>query len=156
MEETARRDEQPAIVIDKEGAWFYNGLPIINRQIVQYFYTLLEVDPHGGYQLRNAREMYPVTVQDAPFVVTDLWPSDAPPEQLYIKLSDETVELLDLKTLVISAANIPYCTVKQGRFRARFLRAPYYRLAEAVQQEDDTTFFIELNAQRYYLTVMTA
>ena len=23
----------PAIVIDKEGNWFYNGLPIINRQI---------------------------------------------------------------------------------------------------------------------------
>lgn len=144
-------EARPAIVIDKEGNWFYNGLPIINRQIQLYFFQLLEIGPDGGYLLRNEKETCPVEVQDAPFVVTALWPSDEPHEQFFIKLNDDSVETLDMLTLVISAENIPYCTVKQGCFRARFLRAPYYRLAESIQQENDTTFFIELNGRRHYL-----
>jgi hypothetical protein len=142
---------RPAIVVDKEGNWFYNGLPIINRQIVLYFYEILESAPGGGYQLRTEREICPVAVQDTPFVVVALWRSDEHHEQFMVKLNDDTMEPLDLKTLSISAENIPYCTVKQGRFRARFLRAPYYRLAESVQQEDETRFFIELNGTRHYL-----
>jgi len=141
----------PAIVVDKEGNWFYNGLPIINRQIVQYFYQILETTPAGGYQLRTEREICPVTVQDAPFVVVALWRSVEPKEQFIVKLNDDTIEQLDLKTLVIGGQNIPYCNVKQGRFRARFLRAPYYCLAESVQQEGGSNFFIELNGARYYL-----
>ncbi len=152
-----REDERPCIearaeiVIDKEGAWFYNGLPIINRRIVQYLYGLLEASPDGGYQLRNERDICPVLVQDAPFVVVSLQVTDGRHPQIIIKLNDETTESLDLKTLVIGAENIPYCRVKQGRFRARFLRAPYYRLAESVQQEGEAQFFIELNGQRHYL-----
>jgi hypothetical protein len=142
---------RPEIVIDKEGNWFYNGLPIINRKIQLYFCQLLEIGPDGGYLLRNEQEVCPVEVQDTPFVVTSLWPSDGPHEQFFIKLNDDTVETLDMQTLVISAENIPYCQVKQGRFRARFLRAPYYRLAESVQQEGDAKFFIELNGERHYL-----
>ena len=142
---------RPAIVIDKEGTWFYNGQPIINRQILLYFYQLLEIGPDGSYLLRNEQESCPVEVQDTPFVVTALWPSEGPHEQFFIKLNDETVETLEMETLVISAKNIPYCTIKQGRFKARFLRAPYYRLAESIQQESDTVFFIELNGERHYL-----
>jgi hypothetical protein len=144
-------EDRAEIVIDKEGAWFYNGLPIINRRIVQYLCGLLEASPDGGYRLRNDREICPIAVQDAPFAVVSLWVSDGPCRQIIIKLNDETTEPLDLKTLVFSAENIPYCTVKQGRFRARFLRAPYYRLAESVQQDSEEHFFIELNGERHYL-----
>jgi hypothetical protein len=143
---------RPAIVIDKEGNWFYNGFPIINRQIQLYFCRLLDLGPDGGYLLRNEQEECPVEVQDTPFVVTSLWLSDGPPREFFIKLNDDSVETLAMETLSISAENVPYCSVKQGRFRARFLRAPYYRLAESVQQENDTTFFIELNGRRYYLS----
>jgi len=93
-------------------------------------------------------------VRDAPFVVISLWPSDGPPDQFLIKLNDDSVETLDMETLSINAENIPYCTVKQGRFTARFLRAPYYRLAESVQQEGDSRFFVELNGQRHYLQML--
>jgi len=151
LETLSCKDGQPAIVIDKEGAWFYNGLPIINRQIILYFYKLLEASPAGGYQLRNAREVFPVEVQDAPFVVVSLWLSVGQPQQFFIKLNDDTVEPLDLKTLTIGPGNIPYCLVKQSRFGARLLRAPYYRLAESVQQAGETAFFIELNGERHYL-----
>jgi len=149
--QTAAAEGRPSIVIDKEGNWSYNGLPIINRRIVLYFCELLEAAPGGGYQLRTEQEICPVEVQDTPFVVTALWPSCGPEEGFFIKLNDDTVEPLDVKTLVIGAENIPYCAVKQGRFRARFLRAPYYRLAESVQQEGEASFFIELNGTRQYL-----
>jgi hypothetical protein len=142
---------RPAIFIDKEGTWFYSGLPIINRQILQYFYQLLEITPDGGYLLRNGQDSCPVEVQDTPFVVTALWPSEGPHEQFIIKLNDDSEETLAMETLSISAENIPYCIVK-GRFKARFLRAPYYRLAESVQQEGDAVFFIELNGERHYLS----
>ena len=144
-------EDRPAIFIDKEGSWFYNGLPIINRQILQYFYQVLEIGPDGGYLLRNGQESCPVEVQDTPCVVTALWPSEGPHEQFSIKLNDDSVETLAMETLVISAENIPYCMVK-GRFKARFLRVPYYRLAESVQQEGDAAFFIELNGERHYLS----
>jgi uncharacterized protein len=140
-----------AIVIDKEGSWFYNGLPIINRRIQLFFFQLLETAPDGGYLLRNGQETCPVEVEDTPFVVTTLWHSIGPPDAFFIKLNDDTIEALDVKSVVINAENIPYCTVKQGRFRARFLRAPYYVLAESVQQEGETSFFIELNGERHYL-----
>jgi len=140
------------IGIDKEGTWFYNGLPIINRRIQLYFFQLLEAAPEGGYLLRNGQEVCPVEVQDTPFVVTALWHSAGPPEQFFIKLNDDTTEALDMKSLVISADNIPYCAVKQGSFRARFLRAPYYCLTESVQQEGEAVFYIELNGERYYLS----
>jgi len=145
-------EDRPVILIDKEGSWFYNGLPIINRQILQYFYKLLEIRPDGGgYLLRNGQESCSVEVQDTPFVVTALWPSEGPYEQFFIKLNDDSVETLAMETLSISAENIPYCMVK-GRFKARFLRVPYYRLAESVQQEGDGAFFIELNGKRHYLS----
>ena len=144
---------RPSILINKEGEWFYNGLPIINKKVLQYFYQLLETGPDGGYQLRNERECCPVEVQDTPFVVTALWPSDGPHEQFFIRLSDDSVETLAIETLSISPENIPYCTIKKGRFRARFLRAPYYRLAESVQQENEADFFIELNGKRHYLSM---
>jgi len=142
---------RPSIVVDKEGNWFYNGQPIINRKIILYFYQILEHASGGGYQLRTEREICPVAVQDAPFVVVALWRSDQPREEIVVKLNDDTSEPLDLKTLVIGADNVPYCSVKQRRFRARFLRAPYYCLAESVRQEGETTFFLELNGERQYL-----
>jgi hypothetical protein len=154
MDDQIAGEDRPAIVIDKEGTWFYNGLPIVNQLILQYFYQLLEPGPAGGYQLKNEQEIVPIEVQDTPFVVTSLWPSDSPPGQFFIKLNDNSVETLDMETLTINAENIPYCVVKQGRFRARFLRAPYYRLAESVQQEGEDRFFVELNGKRHYLQII--
>ncbi len=107
---------RPAIVIDKEGTWFYNGLPIINRQILLYFYQLLEIGPEGSYLLRNEQESCSVEVQDTPFVVTALWPSKGPHEQFFIKLNDETVETLEMETLVISAKKYSLLHDKTGPF----------------------------------------
>lgn len=136
------------IKIDKEGSWFYNNAPIVNRNVFLLFCKHLEKDPRGGYRLRIDRETCPVTVEDAPFVVVD---AVRDKDNLKIQLNDETVETLDLKTFYIAAGNVPYCTVKNGAFRARFLRKAYYRIAEYFEQDGEDSFFIRLGGKRFDL-----
>lgn len=144
--------QQPAVAneisIDKEGNWFYNKARIVNRNIFLLFCKHLEKDPGGGYLLRIDRETCPVMVEDAPFTVVDAVKDQG---RIKIQLNDETVETLDLETFYIGSGNVPYCTVKEGRFRARFLRKAYYRIAEYFEQDETETFFIRLGDQRFPL-----
>lgn len=136
------------IKIDKEGNWFYNNAPIVNRNVFLLFCKHLEKDSRGGYLLRIDRETCPVSVADAPFTVVDAVKDQ---DRIKIQLNDETVETLDLKTFYIAAGNVPYCTVKNGEFRARFLRKAYYRIAEHFEQDGEDTFFIRLGRKRFDL-----
>lgn len=142
------------IRIAKDGTWFYNDLPIINRTIYLFFNQHLEQDGAGGYRLRVNGETCPVTVEDTPFLVTDVWRESDPEsgrDALYIRLNDETAEKLDLGTLFIRPDNAPCCRVKNSRFPARFTRAAYYRMAEYVVEHEDGRFSIPLNGMHYFL-----
>ena len=146
--------QQGIIRIDKEGAWFYNDLPIINRKIYLFFNQHITKDEEGGYSLKIGSETCRLAVEDTPYVVSDisLVTTESPPENFFkIKLNDETEQALDLATLYIGQDNVPYCTVKRGEFPARFLRAPYYRLAEHIEQEGEEDFYIFLNSKKVYV-----
>jgi len=138
--------------IDKEGTWFYNNLPIINRAIYLFFNQHLTRDEQGSYIIRIGKETSPLFVEDTPFVVmrVDYIPSDNK-ESFMVRLNDETVEELDLQTLSIGKDNVPYCAVKQDRFPARFLRPAYYQLCEHIQAEGEDLFYIMLNGYKKYL-----
>jgi len=142
------------ISIAADGTWYYNGLPIVNRTIYLFFNQHLEADGAGGYCLRINGEICPVSVQDTPFLVVDVWPereAGSGREAFVIRLNDETCEPLDPATLFIRPDNAPCCRVKQGRFPARFSRPAYYRLADHVQEHPDGRFSILLNGTHYYL-----
>ena len=140
------------ISIDKDGTWFYNDLPIINRNISLFFMHHLEPASGGGYLLRIGEETCPVIVEDVPFVVLDVWKeTSAGCEAFFIRLNDETCERLDMGTLKIRHDNVPVCMVKEARFPARFSRPAYYRLAEYVVEHEDGRFSIPLNKIHYYL-----
>ncbi|MCX5901271.1 MAG: DUF1285 domain-containing protein, partial [Proteobacteria bacterium] len=66
----SRADRQGEIKIDKEGNWFFNGVPIINKQILDLFTASIEPDGHGGYRLHIGEETSPIVVEDTPYVVT--------------------------------------------------------------------------------------
>lgn len=138
------------IRIDKEGQWFFNNLPIINRMIYLFFCQHVEPAAGGGYQLRVGQETCPLVVEDTPFVVTRIVPAGL--EGFIIKLNDETEEALDLNTFFIGRKNIPYCRVKDRKFPARFLRAPYYALAEHIEEGSAGKFFLVVGSQRVYIT----
>jgi hypothetical protein len=66
-----------------------------------------------------------VEVEDVPWVVTRVGRQG---EALRIVLNDGSEQDLDLATLRIGTADIPYCAVKRGAFQARFNRAAAFQL----------------------------
>lgn len=139
------------IRIDKQGAWFFNGVPIINRNVLDLFNASIEPDGSGGYRLRIGAETNPIVVEDTPYVVTRVEREQGPDGPGFsLLLSDGSSERLCLETLSLSGENVPYCRVKNGRFSARFLRPPYYQLADHIEQEGDR-YFIREGDKRVYL-----
>ena len=151
--------ENPELVIDKEGTWLYNGLPIVNKAIYLFFNQNLEYNQAGdGYQLRVGAEVSPVAVEDTPFVVVDVVLVSVPQQgEAFFKifLNDETEEELNLESLSVGKDNVLYCAVKSGKFNARFLRPSYYRLTEHMLQEGEDRFYIPLNGKKFYITSKT-
>jgi hypothetical protein len=135
------------LVIDKNGRWLQNGTEIIHPQVYRQFCAMLEHSPDGGYQVRMGREICRVEVEDAPFVVQRV--EDLDDAGLSILLNDGTHERFDPERFWIGADNIPYCTVKQGRFHARFSRPAYYQIAQHVEQgEKESELFLVLGNRR--------
>ncbi len=136
------------IRIDKEGSWFYNNAPIVNRKVFLLFCKSLENDNAGGYLLRIDKETSLVAVEDTPFVVVDAVKDE---NILKIQLNDETIEHLDLESFYINKSNVPYCRIKENKFSARFLRKAYYRIAEYFEQDEEDRFFIKLAGKRFHV-----
>ncbi len=148
--------EKQTIKIDKEGNWFYNDLPIINKKIFLFFNQHIIKDGKGGYLLQVGKETCKLVVEDTPYVVAKITfvSSDKEGREFFrIKLNDETEEKLDMNTFYIGKDNIPYCRVKKGLFPARFLRPPYYQLAQHIQQEAEDRFCFLLNNKKFYVLV---
>jgi hypothetical protein len=69
-----------------------------------------------------------------------------------LHLIDDTKEELDPETLSIGADNVLYCTIRAGKFPARFSRPSYYQLVKHVEEEPETgRYFLSLNKKQYYL-----
>lgn len=135
------------LFIDKEGRWFQNGAEIIHPHVYQEFCRALEKVPGGGYRVRMGRETCGVEVEDAPFVVSRVVENHS--RELMVQLNDGSIEPLDPSEVWIGEDNIPYSTVKQGEFHARFSRPAYYQLAEYIKEDPDSeTFFFELGGKR--------
>jgi hypothetical protein len=143
----------PVISIDREGNWFYQGQQIVNMNICLLFSQHLGKDKSGGYILHIGDEICPVVVEDTPFVIVDitLVQDRSLQGSFSIRLNDETEETLDMDSLSVGKDNVLYCEVKGGKFRARFLRPSYYRLAEHIVQEAEDRFYIPLNGKHYYI-----
>jgi len=135
------------LVIDKDGRWFQNGAEIIHPQVYCQFCAMLEHSPDGGYQVRMGREICRVEVEDAPFVVQRV--EDPDDNGISILLNDGTTERFDPEQFWIGAHNVPYCTVKQGRFHARFSRPAYYQIAQYIEQgEKENELFLVVGIRR--------
>lgn len=139
---------KPKIKVDKEGQWYFEGKPIVRRDILQELLRLLERDEAGRYWLSYGEEREPVDVEDTVFVVQEV---EKTPEGFKIRLNDGTEEELDLSSLWISAEGVPYCTAKGGRFPARFTRQAFYKLGENAVEEGGV-YFIEVKGKRYKLS----
>ncbi|MDD5170226.1 MAG: DUF1285 domain-containing protein [Syntrophales bacterium] len=144
------------IKIDKEGIWYFRGEEMFRREIVNFFYQNIKLDAAGRYLImlpgENGDRCY-IDVEDTAFVVKRVefgLCNDNSLAAIEIGLSDDTIELLDPKTLRIGQDNVVYCTVRNGMFKARFSRAAYYQLAEHIEYDSERDlFFLRLKDQRF-------
>lgn len=130
------------IYIDNRGNWFQDGIKITHRWTYLENNRNLDIDEDGDYFVDEGWGKIYVKVEDTPFVVRMV---DSRDGQFYILLNDGSEERLDLDGLFISDENIPYTTVKNGKFRARFVRAAYYKLATYAVEEEDGFYLLSDN-----------
>jgi hypothetical protein len=146
--------EESEIKIDKEGAWYYRGAHMFRKEILCIFFENLKIDECGKYLIELDEERCYLDVEDTAFVVSAVYKTGLPKndhDSIYVLLTDDSLEILDLSTLQIGKDNVLYCRVKEGKFRARFSRKSYYQLAEFVEQSGEDIFFIRLNGQKYFI-----
>ena len=141
----------PTIKVDRDGTWYYEGREIIRKEILSLFYESLHLDEEG-YYLEIKGEQARLDVEDTVFIVKEAELVKDSDEAFVIWLNDGSQERLDLSTFRIAEENVPYCLVKEGKFPARFLRLPYYQVAQHAQHDEDTDeYFILLNGKKYLL-----
>jgi hypothetical protein len=133
------------IRIDKEGNWYYQDLPIINKEIYLHLNKCLKKDPSGKYVLLMNGEKCYLEVEDTPYVIQEVCLGSATKRNpsLFVRLNDGTEEELRVDTLRVGKDDVLYCKVKDAQYDARFLRASYYQLAK----------FLQYDGERYYLLV---
>jgi hypothetical protein len=147
--------EEGEIKIDKDGIWYYRGAHMFRKEILCIFFENLKIDECGKYLIELGEERCYLDVEDTAFVVSSVYKtkfSKDNQEYIYVLLTDDTQEKLELSTLQFNKNNVPYCMVKNGKFRARFSRKSYYQLAEYIEQmENEKGFFIRLNGEKCFI-----
>lgn len=164
MDESKLKDEfeykdglPPCLIyVDEEGDWYHKGAPIVRKDILEIFYSNLELTPGGLYVIRLKNEECYIEVADTPFVVQQVNVSPSSPDSdktflITLKNTGE-IERLDLSTLWVGKDNVLYCLVKDGRFPARFSRPAYYQLAKYIEEDtDEERYFIRCNGDKHYI-----
>jgi len=144
------------IRIDKEGVWYYNGAVMFRKEIVNLFYQNLRQDASGRYLIELENDRCYLDVDDTAYAVRSVRQTLSGNEGkkvFHLLLSDDTTETLDPATLRIGHENVLYCSVKNHRFEARFLRPAYYQLAGDIEHDEILdAYYIPLDGERYYLT----
>lgn len=135
-------DSTRKISFGKDGWWYANDERIQNRRINLLFSQHLRKTPMDTYEIIIGRDIVPVEIDDAPYVVTRV--SGNLEQGLILRLNDESEEALDPATLSIGQEHVLYCRVKSREYTARFLRPAYYQLAAHVQEDLVTGSFMLL------------
>ena len=127
--------------IDRHGAWHHQGSPILRKELVKLFSTVLRRDDVGDHWLITPAEIVPVQVEDTAHVIVDLEIEGEGAEQtIRFQTLVGTVYTLSpehtLRVIVDSetAEPSPYFHLDHG-LEARLNRAVFYDLADLAVAE---------------------
>ena len=140
--------ESGKISFRRDGNWYTDEERIDNPRIALLFSKSIRRNPDGTYYLQVAEERAPIAVEDTPYVVRSV--ADDGKGGFILMLNDEEREALDPTTLEVGKDNVLYCRVKQGKFRARFLRNAYYHLSSRFSADEGGGAFSILIGDRRY------
>jgi len=124
------------IRIDRAGKWHYNGTLIARKEMVCLFASLLVRADDGVYWLVSPTEIGRIEVEDAPFLVTDIFTHGEGEDQT-ISFStnvDKTATISEdtpilMKPSLLTGEMTPYVAMPSN-IDARIERAVYYDLVE--------------------------
>jgi len=134
-------NKKPRIYIDKNGNWFQDGLKITHRWTFLENNKNLDVDEDGNFFVDEGYGRVYVEIEDTPFVVKMINNKDG---KYFAVLNDETIEELIPGEVLICKDNVPYTTVKNNKFKARFTTQAYYEFAKNIIQRDEN-FYLDTN-----------
>jgi uncharacterized protein len=144
--------ESGKISFRRDGNWYSDQERIDNPRIALLFSKSIRRNPDGSYYLQVAEERAPIAVEDTPYVVKTVEDNDG---EFVLVTNDDEREPLDPSTLEVGGDNVLYCRVKEGQFRARFLRPAYYHLSNHFL-EDGGTFSIAVRGRRFPIRMREA
>jgi hypothetical protein len=134
-------------VIDKNGDWFCEGNPVLDRELLKILSASL-FEREGRYYIRCEGEVHPVDVEDAPLWIKYVYISknaEGEIEAIDIELTDGRKETLRPETLWLEAESSLYCLATRKNLKARFGKIAYYEIANHISWDE--------SAQCYYITI---
>jgi hypothetical protein len=122
------------MTITRDGRWLHEGAPITRESMVRLFSTILRREPDGSYVLVTPVEKLSITVEDAPFVASELRAEgEGADSRLIFRLNTGDLVLADAAHPLRFAKGpdgpLPYLQVR-GDMEARVARPVYYELVE--------------------------
>ena len=127
--------ESHTIRFGKDCRWYADGEIITNERIAALFSRHVTRGDDGAFWLVVGDERARIEVEDTPFVVVRV---DGDPERGFrIGLNDDSSEPLTGDSLRLDEDDVLSCSVKDGRYRARFLRPAQIELLSHARPEGD-------------------
>lgn len=126
--------EESGIRLDRFGRWWHDDELIEHPRIIEAFNVGLSPTDDGRYRLTFGNDWCFVEVEDAAYSVRAV--DVTPQEEVSIRLSDRTGELLDIPSLQLDPDGVLSCRVKQGRAKARFSRESQFALGSLLDEKD--------------------
>ena len=123
------------ITLHETGNWTHEGLDFENPKVIDLFYRSVSRTEGGTWVLDIPPFTYPIEVEDAGFFVTHARVTGDAPE---VTATDGKTYPLDTGSIRYAGGGRLYCTIRDGAFEARFLRAVYHNLADHMEERDDT------------------
>ena len=126
-------------LIQRDGTWLYRGTPILRKELVCLFASVLRRDTDGAWWLRTPAEHGRIEVEDAPFLAVELdWTGDGKQQTLSFRTNiDQVVTAgpehpLRVSHDLVTCEPTPYIRLRDGdgtyAIEARVNRAVYYEL----------------------------
>jgi hypothetical protein len=127
-------------LIRRDGRWFYRGSPIVRKELVCLFSSVLTRDAEGAFWLETPTERGRIEVEDAPFLAVELnWGGHGAGQVLSFRTNvDEIITAgrdnpIRIAHDLLTCEPTPYLLVRSGEglwpIEARISRAVYYELA---------------------------
>ena len=121
----------PDLRIDPDGDWYDEGVQVTHPGILANLRSNLRKDADGYFIQTRVR--IAVRVDDAPWVVARI---ERRGDALHAILNDGAEERVDPATVRLGRGDVPYCTVKDGVFQARFSRAATFQLLALAEYDE--------------------